>query len=168
MVRDRDDDRATMSAPRIVEPYRSSTPSDVSTAASRLSALLPSSSAASSSTSLPAVLTSRSTSPLPGSASTSPVATKKLGLTPVGIYDRPIIKGKGIGGGGGVGGVVGAGAAGAGSAGSVVGGQGGQVALAAWAFLFAESVRYTQQRVDSIGDLEKRSVPSCSTRPGRR
>ena len=38
--------------------------------------------------------------------------------------------------------------------------RGTEVSLAAWAFLFSEVVAYTQQRVDSISDFEKRSV--CS------
>jgi hypothetical protein len=34
--------------------------------------------------------------------------------------------------------------------------RGSEVALASWAFMFAEIVSYSQSRVDSVADLEQR------------
>lgn len=62
----------------------------------------------------------------PISRSNSPVPSSKR-VSLLSIYDRPLTKGKGK-----------------------------EVNLSAFAFLFAETVRYTQSRVDSIGDLEKK------------
>lgn len=36
--------------------------------------------------------------------------------------------------------------------------RGAEVSLGAWAFMFAEIVAYSQSRVDSVADLEKRCV----------
>jgi hypothetical protein len=38
--------------------------------------------------------------------------------------------------------------------------KGQEVGMGAWAFLFAEIVSYSQSRVDSVTDLEKRCVAS--------
>jgi hypothetical protein len=40
--------------------------------------------------------------------------------------------------------------------------RGAEVALSAWAFLFAETVAYSQSRADTVSDLEKRCVETRS------